>query len=40
MRGQKYHLYQDFKDKTEENQGKIERTGESIAAFSGFSVLA
>lgn len=27
---------QNFKDKTEKNQGKIERTGEGIAAFSGF----
>ena len=27
-----------FKGKTEENQGNIERTGESITAFSGFSV--
>ena len=26
------------KSKAEENQGNIERTGESIASFSGFSV--
>ena len=32
--------YQIFKGKAEENQSKIERTGESNSAFSGFPVLA
>lgn len=31
-------LIKAFKSKAEKNQGNIERTGESITAFSGFSV--